>query len=99
MASLISECIIVCVQLYLIRKDFSLTKLIRLCKKYILASIIMFIVIYPISKFMSPTIIDTTLVGIIGVCVYIVSLFFMRDEFVMNIVCAVKNRIKRYFSF
>ena len=94
LASLISECIIVCVQLYLIRKDFSLTKLIRLCKKYILASIIMFIVIYPISKFMSPTIIDTTLVGIIGVCVYIVSLFFMRDEFVMNIVCAVKNRIK-----
>lgn len=94
LASLISESIIVGIQLHFIKSDLGLRELLLPCKNYLLASLLMFIIVYPFKNAFSPTIIGTCLIGIIGVSVYVTTLFIIRDRFIVNVVQIVKEKMK-----
>jgi O-antigen/teichoic acid export membrane protein len=92
-ASLLSECIIVGMQMYFVRNEFQFIKLLKPAKNYLIASVIMFIIINYLIKFVNASIIDNILVGGVGGTIYIVILLLLKDSFVMSILNPLKNKL------
>lgn len=78
--------------MYYTRKDFNTINIIGLSKKYIIASIIMFISCMLISKNIVNNTLSVIVQGIIGAIVYFTVLLVMKDEFLISILSKVKKK-------
>lgn len=94
-ASLISEITIVVIQLIYVNKDIKFTKLLSLSKNYLFAGIIMAIPTKLITQRLESSILNTFFVAFIGVLIYVVSLFLMKDKVAIEAKNIIVNKLER----
>ena len=94
-ATVIAECVVTGVQLYLVRNEIKLTEIIKLSYKYIISSIIMFIGSMIISTFIHNHFISLLVQGISSVMIYFSLLFIMKDTLIIDGIKIVKNKLVR----
>lgn len=93
-ATTIAETIVTGTQIYYIRKDFEIKKIILMSKKYFMASIIMLVVIVTMNKFLLINIgalLRMITDIIIGISVYYFILRLLKDDFVYKILDKIRN--------
>lgn len=83
-SSFVSELTIALVQLYFVRKELDILKILKSSKNYLISSFVMFLTCFIIGKFISNNycIIIQILLGII---VYFTMLFILKDKFIYEI--------------
>ena len=94
-ATVIAECVVTGVQLFLVREEIKLTEIIKLSYKYIISSIIMFICSIIISILINNNFISLFVQGISSVIIYFSLLFIMKDTLIMDGLKLVKNKLVR----
>lgn len=93
--TVIAETIVTAIQIYFVRKDINLRESLNISKNYIMASILMFVIVVIAGIIIKNNLASIILQGIIGVGVYIIILYVIKDEFFMQLMKSVKNKIKR----
>lgn len=92
-ASLIAESVITLVMFYFVREYVSLRIVISVSWKPLLSGVIMFVPCAFLGYKMQPTIINTMIVAVVGVVIYMGVLLVLKDAFLMNAIQMVKNRV------
>lgn len=92
--TVIAELTVTLIQMYFVRKDFNLKEIFKLAKKYLLSSIVMFIVCLFIGKFINNNLISTIVQVIIGVLTYGICLLILKDNFIIEVLDRIKNKIR-----
>lgn len=94
-SSVLAEFFAAVIQVYFMKELIVLKELAILFKRYLFPSIIMGCAIISIRTFIGIGIIQLFIQVIVGACLYIGILFFMKDELVYSIVNQVKKKIDR----
>lgn len=94
-SSVISEIIIVSIMYNFIHRDISILKIIKDSKKYLISGLIMFFVVFLLSKNLSPNILNTFIIILVGIIIYFSFLILFRDYMVMNLMRNVAFKVKR----
>ena len=96
-ATVIAELSVTAVQLYFIRKDFDIIKIIKLSRNYIFASILMFGICYVIDMLVTSRSICLLLQVCGGALSYLIILILLKDKFLFETYNdVVKPRLKRF---
>lgn len=85
-ASVLAECTIALVQLYIVRKELSFIKIFLLGFHYYIAGIVMLVVIFLIRDHFASSIINTVYLVAIGSISYIICLVALKDDFLLPII-------------
>lgn len=91
-ASVCSEICILIIYFYIVRNEISVKKIFIDAYKKIIASGIMFIVLYNISRLFEIGIISSIIEIIIGIAIYFISLILLKDAFTLNALSKIKFR-------
>lgn len=91
-ASVAAELSVDLFQLVCIRKEINFVDVIKKSKSYFIASFVMFIGIYLLSKYLYPSVMMTAILIAIGGIIYLVMLLILRDELLFG---TVKKILKR----
>lgn len=101
MGTVIAETVVTTVQVFCIRKEFELKNILKMSIKYIISSIIMFLLIIILNNYILSSIGRVSRMAIdviIGVMSYLGMLIILRDSFVLkylkNIIEKVKFKLK-----
>ena len=94
-ATVIAECVVTGVQLYLVRNEIKLTEVIKVSYKYIISSIIMFIGSMIISNLINNHFISLLVQGVSSVMIYFSLLFIMKDTLIIDGIKIVKKKFGR----
>lgn len=94
-ASVVSELIVTIFYYFCIKKLVNTKILFSSSIKYIISGLIMFGVTYPLSYFMSASIINTLLLIIVGIFSYILSLLVLKDSYLLDNVKILIKLIRR----
>ncbi len=79
-SSIVAECMIAFIQLYLVKNEVSIALIIKSAVKYIIAGIVMFIVLNLfIIKMFTPHLINSLIICGIGAIIYFLILFILKD--------------------
>ena len=84
-ATLLAEIVVSGVQLWSVRRDFSIRIIGNLCYKYLAAGIIMYLVLRIENYFIADTVIGLIFMVATGGIIYFTVIFLMRDEFLIEI--------------
>ena len=94
-ATTIAETVVTAVQMYFIKNEFDTKEILKMSLKYIIAGLIMFITIFLLNKTIFDnlsTISRMTLDITIGIIVYLLGLFLLKDEFLIKNINRIKLR-------
>ena len=94
-ASLAAETVIPMVQLVMVRKEISVSRVLGEGVHYYFAGAIMVFVLIPIAKQMTPSILHTVIIILVGAVVYFAVLLLEKDEFFISNATGILNLIKR----
>lgn len=94
-ASLVSEMVIVGVQMRYVHKKINIYRLVTLSKNYLIAGIIMFVPTRIISNNFSPSVVSTIIVVSIGGVIYFGVLCLFRDNVALGAVNFFLKHLKR----
>lgn len=94
-SSIVSESIVMLVQLYILRRIVNVVSLIKKIIKPVLCSLIMFIVIKIIVMYFNISVISTFLEILIGMIVYIFLMFVTKCEFLNDAIYIVKIKFSK----
>lgn len=94
-ASIVAEISVLIYQLIVIRKVYKVTKIIRLSWKYLLSSIIMFLVLSYTNSLVESTMVGTIIQFIIGGSIYFISLIILKETLVFSLINKLKNICKK----
>lgn len=83
-ASVTAEAIIAIVQIYIVRKELTPSTIFMCGLHYYFAGGVMFVAILAIRNYFIPSIVNTVILTMIGGTIYIMTLFFIRDEFFLS---------------
>ncbi len=83
-ASVTAETVIALVQLYLVRKEFSIKRVFSCSWHYFVAGGLMLVMLIMVGKRLEPSIIHTIIMIISGAMVYVLGLLILRDEFLID---------------
>lgn len=89
-ASVLSEIIILLVELWYTRKEIKIKDIFNSMYKYLIASIIMFLGIIYIERNLDTSILNTFISVIAGSIIYLVILLIIKDKFIYNIIDKIK---------
>ncbi len=92
-ASVIAEFSVTFVQFIFVRKEISFLKVLKNSTKYILAGAFMSLGLFYESKIFSPNIISTLVMVASGGLIYVISLILLKDEFCMEQLLGLKNKV------
>ena len=96
-ASVIAETVIALLEIYIVRREISLTKIILCGKNYYAAGIVMLAVVYMTGKKLAPSLVSTFAMIFEGAFVYMLMLLVLRDWFfidnVKKALAAIKKRL------
>ncbi len=92
-STVIAETIIAAIQLFFVRKDFEVKNLIKPASKYLLVSIVMFLVCFAVSKVVPNNLLGLIIIVIVGTLFYILSLALTRDEMLKSITSSIKTKL------
>lgn len=93
-ASVVAELSVTGVQIYFTRRDFSYIVLFKENSKYFLTSVMMFIPVRMLAKWLHPSIINTLLLIVIGSAIYLFILILTKDEQVLMIATEIDKKLK-----
>ena len=95
-ASITAEICVTVVQFWFVRKVFSFVEALALCKKYFLCSVCMMAAIVCTDELLQYEIgvINTSILGAVGICVYVFLLWIMKDDLLRWGLEKLKNRLK-----
>ena len=93
--TIIAELTVALVQIMFVRKELDIKKILGISKKYILASVIMFIICKIISGLIRRNIISVMVQVIVGAIIYFVVLVVLKDEFIKELFDKIINFIKK----
>ena len=94
-ASVAAETAIAVIQLIIVRKEISPWQVLREGVHYYIAGAVMILVLWPVTRYLSPSILHTAIIVVIGAAVYFVMLLIQRDEFFLSNVSRVLAGLKR----
>lgn len=80
-ATILSELVLVAVELYIIRKDINIKEVLKLGLKYMLSGLIMLITCMVVGIALGTSTVTMVIQIIIGVIVYVVMLIILKDEY------------------
>lgn len=91
-ATVISQLVVDAMQIYYIRKDVSLKEMFESVPRYFIASIIMFAFCQVVKIIIDTGIISVFAQVIIGVVIYIITLFIFKDEYLYLVINKLKEK-------
>lgn len=83
-SSVVAETVIAVVQLIIVRKELSPGKVLREGVHYYVAGIVMMLVLWPICRHLTPSILHTGMIILCGSITYFLTLMIERDEFFLS---------------
>lgn len=83
-SSVIAELFVTSVMLYFARKDININHLLSQGWKYWLSSLLMFLIVFPISKSISSSIYNTIILTLAGGLIYFLLLIVLKDKFLIS---------------
>ncbi len=89
-ASVCSELIIVFIYYWMVRKELSFEMLVSAAYKKVIAALIMFFILWNITKLFSAGVFSSFLEVLIGIMVYASALILLRDKFVTEIISTIR---------
>ena len=92
---IISEFVILLIMLCVVAKELSLKRIWGSSLKPLIASLIMCLVIGPLSFYLSSSIINTFIIIAVGVVIYGVAILLLRDNLVLGFLHDIKNTFLR----
>ena len=92
-ATVIAEISVTGVQVYFTRKDFNFGKIISSNKHYIISSLIMFVPIYLLARYLPSSIVNTFICVSVGGLIYVGLLFVMKDETLFEAIGKIKGKL------
>lgn len=95
-ATVCSEAIITIIMTVFLTRMIRIKVLIEISLKYVFSSVVMFIVLYQTCNFVEYTLLNILLIVIKGVIFYFLTLFVLREEYVVNLVDEIKKRLSKY---
>ncbi len=93
LATVIAELFVTIIQLYYIRNDFNISNIFKISKNYLIASILMFIGCYFINFISMGNIYILSIKILVGIIIYGLSLFALKDSLMISTVDTVKNKL------
>ena len=93
--TVIAELTVTLVQIYFVRKDFDLKKIVKLSRNYIVSSVIMFIVCLIVRQVINNNFISVLAQVAIGGLTYALCLLILKDEFVYEMLNRLKGKVIR----
>lgn len=94
LTSVFAEIIITAVQIIVMRKELCPKKIILCGRHYWLAGFVMFVVLYKMGKCLTPSIIHSVIMIISGSIVYFVLLLFLKDDFFLQQLKYILQKLK-----
>ena len=94
-ASVTAEAVVAVSMILFVRKELSVRRMLKEGYNYFIAGTVMTLVLLPISKHLSPSVLHTLLMVVTGVAVYFVVLLIERDTFFLSNAANILNQIKR----
>lgn len=91
-ASVCSEICILVIYFYIVRNEISIKNLFLDAYKKIIASVIMFIILYNVSSMFEVGIISSIVEIFIGIVIYVIALILLKDAFIWRALPKVKYR-------
>ena len=92
--TVIAEFSVTAVQIYFVRKDFNVWKILKSSKNYLFASLIMFVVCLVIRSIVRKPYFSMALQVAIGGIVYLAILIILEDKFVFEIIDRFRKKVK-----
>lgn len=92
-ASVFAETVIAVVQLVIVRKELSYRRILKEGVHYYIAGLLMALVLWPICRHLTPSILHTAVIAVCGAAVYFAVLLVVRDEFLLTNVRAVLRKL------
>lgn len=92
--TVIAEFAVTVIQIYFVRKDFNILKIIKSARNYLLASGIMFVVCLIINNIVRKPYFSMALQVAIGGIVYLTILIILEDKFVFGIIDRIRKKVK-----
>lgn len=94
-ASVVAELVITILQLWFVRKELSIKRILLSSKNYFVASLVMIPILYVENKILKPNIINSIAIIVSGVAVYGIVLLMFKDEFLMKILRTIVSKLKK----
>ena len=94
-SSVIAEITGLLIQILFVKNIFDIKKIFKLLKKYLIASIFMLIVIIIMEKYLECSIINTFLITLVAIIIYVIILIFMREEIIIQNIKVLESKIKK----
>lgn len=91
--TVIAELTVTSIQMYFVRKDFNIKNILKISKKYIISSLIMFVVCFIIGIFKVNNLMSLILQVACGGLTYGILLIILKDEFIYEILGKLKEKI------
>ena len=92
--TVIAELTVTIVQIYFVRKDFNVWKIIKSARNYLFASSIMFVICLAIRNIVRKPYFSMALQVAIGGIVYLTILIILEDKFVFEIIDRIRKKVK-----
>ena len=92
-ASVAAEGIGTLLYFYYLRKELKIGKIISSSVKYWISGIVMFVIISIISNYLKANIINTAILVVVGMIVYLIALLLLHDSLVYELLRYVKGKI------
>ena len=92
--TVIAEFTVTCVQIYFVRKSFSIFRILKTSIKYMFSAIVMFIVSIIVGRIIKFKILAICLQVLISGLCYAICLIILKDKFVFEILNNLKNKYK-----
>jgi len=94
-SSIIAEIVVTLVQIYLVRKEFSVGDIFGSAWKYLISGVIMLILLIKLGNILTPTIIHTSVMILIGAIVYFALLYVFKDSFLIDNVKNITSKMMK----
>lgn len=94
-ASILAELIILVFYLIYSSDYIKVSDLVKASAKNILASLIMFIVVYSVANHLPPMMLYTVLLIILGALIYLLILIVLREKYVLHVLSLVRGKINK----
>lgn len=95
-ATVIAECTVTAIQFYLVRKEFSILKVIKIGKNYFFASFIMLIVNIVIGSLTNGSLSSIVLQAVISVIVYFGFLIVIKDKLIIEGMDLIEQKLHNF---
>lgn len=92
-ATVLTEWLVTFVQFYLVRDFFHVFDIFAESKNYLISGLIMLVVTCMMSRYLTPSIIHSLLIVMVGSAVYATGLLFIRDQMVWVFINKVRQKL------